>query len=115
MVYSVKNDWKKPREKLLKTLKDTRLCPENKSICQHIFHKGNDANLVTLFINYARQWDLARTGEYIIPSPDITMNAVEMFIKARNEGALWDTTTQYGVWRWELLDFVIAKITEELS
>lgn len=117
MGYEVKNAvWRNSRERLLSLLKEIREAPDgHRGICQHLMDKEKGASILTLFMFYAREWELAKTGGFIIPNPDILGSPLQAYYEAKSEGKLWDTSTQYGIWRWELLDFVIARLMEDLE
>lgn len=69
----------------------------------------------SLFLRYARRW--ARfSGDpiYPVPHPEYEPQPAYTYAAAKRGPYFWDKRTEYGQARWELLDFVINQLEQEL-
>lgn len=69
----------------------------------------------SLFLHYAHRWarfsgDMA----YPVPHPEYAPRPAYAHAVAKGGLSFWDKRTEYGRARWELLDFVINQLEQEL-
>lgn len=83
-------------------------------ICNNITSKWLNGH--TFVVKYATGWkDHSGYKDYPVPSSYPSLSPVDMHYIAWREHELWAKHTRYGDARWQLVDYLINRVTQELQ
>lgn len=78
----------------------------NHGLCWAVNIHTQDQSCMTVLSQIIPLWP-KYSGEKWYPVPGIGMGPEEQYNHAKSKGYMWDTSTEYGMLRYELLDFCI--------